>query len=700
MKLINKIKNLCSVSLLMVATSATVLSSCTEKIDDSALYTFTGEMMIDHFENNPEEFSSYLEILSKVHPSKRSASTMRELLGARGNYTCFAPSNEAIQTYLDSLYAIGLLESNELEQISDSVAESIVFNSIIQHGNNAAYAVVDFEQGSDKNSNGSNTLPTTNMNDRYLSIEYSVDSLNNKIIFVNKYSRITEADIEVENGYIHVIDKVLSASNASVAEALIDSEDMSFFGGLLLLTGWADKLQSYKDETWDDFEKADEKEKPKKFMGIWPATRYIGYTIFAETDSVFAQHGITTVEELKEWLKGNAYYNDDTSGHREPSYGDDYEDENNAVNQFVSYHLLPEALRDNTMVTFANEYPNPSSSVKNRGESGTPFSRNVWEYWETMGMYRRSLKITGLKDGVRRINRVSVYNKTTYNEISNQITMPGININTKEGLNTKNGWCYPIDDILVWNIDVPTKVLNERMRYDITSLFPELLTNGFRQNRNGLRDDAEAWFFNLAYLDNLVAMDENTYFQYLPNKNYEGSATTWVDYQIDEFNIQGNYDFTMKLPPVPYTGTYEIRYGINANENRGMAQIYIGTNPNNLPAIGIPLNLNSSGVGTAATGWVADPTSGMNSDEAKENDKSMRNLGFMKGPNYIYTTQPIRQSSNALRKIIYTGQLEAGKTYYIRFKSVLDNSNGEFFYDYLEFVPKSIYGGDEPEDVW
>ena len=76
MTLINNIKNYCGAALLIGAASAVTLNSCTEKIDDGNLYTFTGEMMVDHFENNPETFSSYLEILGKVHPSHRSESTM------------------------------------------------------------------------------------------------------------------------------------------------------------------------------------------------------------------------------------------------------------------------------------------------------------------------------------------------------------------------------------------------------------------------------------------------------------------------------------------------------------------------------------------------------------------------------------------------------------------------------------------------
>ena len=113
-----------------------VNSGCTEKIDDSNLYTFTGEMMVDHFENNQDIYGSYLTLLGKVHPSKKSKSTMRDLLEARGHYTCFAPTNEAIEHYLDSLMHLEhpMVSSTIVEEVPDSVADMIVFNSIIDNG--------------------------------------------------------------------------------------------------------------------------------------------------------------------------------------------------------------------------------------------------------------------------------------------------------------------------------------------------------------------------------------------------------------------------------------------------------------------------------------------------------------------------------------------------------------------------------------
>lgn len=386
MKIYNAIKNKLTIYILLCSVSVFTLFSCTENIDESDLYTFTGEMAIDHFENNPEVFSSYLEILGMVHPSKRSASTMRELLDARGNYTIFAPTNKAIDEHLDSLLIIGEVSSKNISEIPDSVAESIVFNSIIENENTTAFATTSFLEGA---------LARTNMNDRYINISYGNDVDGTAIIYVNTFSKIIEKDIEVENGYIHMIDRVLAPSTATVSDLIINTENLSFFGSLLELTGWNEKLLKYKDEAYDELEEAGTTYNGANgnWAGRYPEHRYFGYTVFVETDSVYESKGITDVETLKTWLQNNKCYTD-------ASFGEDYTSEDNAINQFVAYHLLPVRLTWDRMVIFSNEkgYNNTAPN------DGTKFSVNVWEYYETMGKHRRSMKITGIRNG-KRINR-------------------------------------------------------------------------------------------------------------------------------------------------------------------------------------------------------------------------------------------------------------------------------------------------------
>lgn len=673
MIVIDKIKNYCGIGVLLASCAAITLNSCKENIDDSNLYTFTGEMMIDHLRDNPD-FSSYYEILGRVHPSKRSSSTMHELLAARGNYTCFAPTNEAIDLYIDSLLTIGEVSSKEISELPDSVAEYIVFNSIIDHGNNDAIASTEFDKAENY----------ANMNDRYITFTYTNAEDGSTVIYANTNSKITEMDIEVENGYIHVIDKVLSPSKATVADLIEATPNLSFFGGLLEITGWDDKLLVWRDDAYEDFEEAGEVISTKTGNSQYPEHRYLGFTVFVEPDSVYEANGINSVAELMTYLQNNAYYNEGTS------YGEDYTNPENAVNQFVAYHILPELLTWNNMVIWSNEKGYFSGSPND----GTSFNVNVWEYYETLDPHRRSMKITGIRNG-KRINRQSEYNLVTYRE--RNVNIEGVKINETNGENenyARNGYYFPIDEILLWTSDVPNKVLNERMRYDICSLLPELMTNGLRMNKTNGTD----WVFKHDYFDNVLNMTDETVFNYLPNQGNAGSATTWLDYQTDEWNIQGVYDFTMKLPPVPYTGTYEIRYGINANGNRGMAQIYVGENPNNLAAYGIPLDLRLGGSSTMVN-WQSDTSLG-NEDAIMEKDKAMRNNGYMKGPAYFFPASgvPGRDCRDCLRRIVYTGRLEAGKTYYIRFKSVLDSSNTEFFFDYLELVPRTIYNGDISED--
>ena len=72
------------------------LASCKEDIDESNLYTFTGETIEDFLVNRSDQYSSFNYILSRVGYDK--------ILSAYGTYTCFAPNNKAIEEYIDSLY--------------------------------------------------------------------------------------------------------------------------------------------------------------------------------------------------------------------------------------------------------------------------------------------------------------------------------------------------------------------------------------------------------------------------------------------------------------------------------------------------------------------------------------------------------------------------------------------------------------------
>ena len=79
-----------------------LLFSCKENIDTSNRYVFR-ERTIASYLTSHEQFSDYVKLLKAQKISDLSETSVYQLMTAYGAYTCFAPTNEALQLYLDSL---------------------------------------------------------------------------------------------------------------------------------------------------------------------------------------------------------------------------------------------------------------------------------------------------------------------------------------------------------------------------------------------------------------------------------------------------------------------------------------------------------------------------------------------------------------------------------------------------------------------
>ena len=95
---------LASIALLVGCT----ITSCDDRIEDENRFTFKGELIAGHLESNPEKFSHFVEILKKARIGKKKSNVEEEdtrgsvlkTLSTYGSYTCFAPTNEAIDSFL------------------------------------------------------------------------------------------------------------------------------------------------------------------------------------------------------------------------------------------------------------------------------------------------------------------------------------------------------------------------------------------------------------------------------------------------------------------------------------------------------------------------------------------------------------------------------------------------------------------------
>lgn len=709
-------KNLNS-AILGIMSAAILMISCKENIDMSNRYTFKEETIASYLEKH-EQYSEYVKLLNDVNVSPRSESTVLQLLSARGNYTVFAPTNDAIQNYLDTLCKKGIITEASWEGFPnqhklDSIKQVIVFNSILDCGDDAVPIPTSAFP------NPGEELAFPNMYDRKLTVTYGTDLDS---IFINTVSAISlkNRDIPGINGYIHEIGAVIAPSNETLGDVMnsfIDSEQEGFLvmAKLVQACGLLDTLSKVKDEVYEEmYQTSGIVEQvsgvpTENCPSYTPPHRKYGYTIFAETDEFWKNQfpgkevKDITIQDIRQFIQDQALC---------PGAVDDenYTSENNALNQFVTYHILPMRLPKNKLTIHFTErgwyWATPSA-----------YTIPVWEIYTTMGK-RRLLKIYEAgpsgPDGFY-LNRFPVLNNGrhgNYKELSCDPDKMGIHIEVPEDMadySFVNAIIYPINQVLAYDDPTRDNFQKSRLRFDITSIFPEFMNNDIRPDLIGTKETKHIYIptdEEYHYLDNL-SIGSQSMFNYL-----SGRGSNWANYQGDELNVIGKYELTFRLPPVPRRGTYEIRYLVGAGSSaRSMCQVYFGTNPNNLPAQGIPLDLRMGGLyrHTAAgdmpsiVGWEQDVPG--DDDYNAEVDKKMRANGFMKGPAYynLLTNRSwtARDCEYTTRRIIVTSTMDPDQTYYLRFKNVLDDATKQFYMDFIELCPKEIYDNPyTPEDIW
>jgi len=519
-------------------------------------------------------------------------------------------------------------------------------------------------------------------------------------VLISRASAVTSMDNELENGVLHEIDNVIRRSNMLIAGEMENHpDDYTLFSQALKLTGLADSLTAISRT---DFDAVDNR------RGFYlPEKCELGYTIFAETDDVLAKRGITSIEKLKAYADSvygkcneqeTGWYDYARNNHIQISTGNDYKNPWNTLSMFVRYHILNFKLPYSKIV-------NPHNQVS---------KVTLVEYYETMLPYTM-LKVTRNSNKLY-LNRWIANNSLTdmVAELGSQamhtVLWDGVEIKGQNAqIASVNGYIHPVNDMLAYEEKVPRGALNERLRIDDASLFGEMMSNSFRRisdsevnalngGKTGTDGDLSGSYIRIppGFFENLIIYNgDDTRLYYL-----SGQSSGWSNYQGDEFNCKGHYDFAMRLPPVP-EGTYELRIGYTAegNEQRGMLQFYLGTSSDRstMKALDIPLDMrhvsdnNSNLEPDVITGWCDWQKL---DDKGIESDANMRNLGYMRGPLYytvgVNSGNYARNNPKDLRRIIAKQEFKQGE-YWLRFKSVLEADHHQFHLDYIEFCPENVY---------
>ncbi|MEJ7695070.1 fasciclin domain-containing protein, partial [Daejeonella sp.] len=239
--------------------------------------TAKSQNIYSYLTSNPDQFSEFVKMLDKTG--------YRDFLKAYGTYTCFAPDNNAVLSYLKET------GKASIDAFTDDELKNIVKLHLIQD----TVKTVSFTDGK---------LSQVTMLGQYLIT--GVSNANGVSTYtINRQSLVTQPNIYLSNGYIHVIDHVLKPATKTVAQLIEANPNFSIFTQALKETGYYDSLNIVNN----------------------PDTTRRFLTVIAETNKALQDSGINSYAALK------AKY----SKTGDPRRADD------SLHLYVAYHIIFDA---------------------------------------------------------------------------------------------------------------------------------------------------------------------------------------------------------------------------------------------------------------------------------------------------------------------------------------------------------------------
>ena len=239
----------------------------------------------DYIVANEEEYSSFLSILKAGGIDKTLSAYNPDGIG----YTLFLPNDSAINKFIE--------ESSQYATLNDLLNDTAYVSAL------SRYHVVNM--GIDANDFPFGALPEFTLSGDFLTVSFVLET-DTAYYKINNQAPVIQPNIELSNGFIHVISSTLIPITYTTYNWLEQHQGYSIFKNAVDLTGFKEKLDvNLKIETID----------------VRPSTLLI------EHDSVFNRHQVFSIDDLE-----NLISPDNT----------DYTNPLNPLYNFVAYHILVE----------------------------------------------------------------------------------------------------------------------------------------------------------------------------------------------------------------------------------------------------------------------------------------------------------------------------------------------------------------------
>ena len=337
--------------------------SCEEKHYEAGFEDQEDLTIYDYIVENEADYSSFLSILEKAGISQTISAYNPE----GTSYTMFLPNNEAISSFID--------ESNQFSSLDDLLNDEEYASEM------ARYHIVDYGVSSPEFPFGA--LAEYTFTGDLLTVNFIIEP-DTSYYLINNQAPIIIPDIELSNGWVHVINKALIPITFTSYDWLeMHQEDYSIFKALIDATGLKETV---------DFNRKDETSSTNPV------------TLLIEPDSVYNADDIYSLSDLAEVVSPD---------------NSDYTDPRNPLYNFAAYHILEGSMFLNDFLGQAPNYltfseiPLNINGIgleiainKGKGIRDTIISGSDTTLIDFVGFYYDESNIVTQSGGIHFINRI------------------------------------------------------------------------------------------------------------------------------------------------------------------------------------------------------------------------------------------------------------------------------------------------------
>lgn len=278
-------------------------AACNDPYEGDTFTIYDTQPAATYLSSRSNEFSEWISIM-------KYANLYNAVNQATQYFTLFVPTNEAVKEFYTRKGV------SSIEELGTEYARNLVTYHIVQDTINQETFIA--KEG---------LLEKKTVSDDYLSVSFGgsgnqVGGLQS--VYLNKEARVIEFANLVSNGYVYVIGSTLTPLIESAYQRISESgRPYAILKAALDATGWGKELNTIYDEVTD------------------PTTGLItlqkrNYTVLAVADDVFKKDGINNLNELAQKLGATS----------------NYTDPENALYQYVAYHILSGSFELKKLLTF------------------------------------------------------------------------------------------------------------------------------------------------------------------------------------------------------------------------------------------------------------------------------------------------------------------------------------------------------------